>query len=174
MAKVKEPQKAKLFVGMISGFPETFGEAAAILQMRFGAVDMESEIFSFDCTDYYAKEMGENLKRKFVTFEPLIAQDQLAQIKIFTNEMEEKFAGKYGFVRPVNLDPGLLLASKIILASCKDFSHRIYLRRGVYAEVTLQFFKRGCKLLPWTYPDFRKEEYHRFFLEVRERYLKQL
>lgn len=174
MAKPQEAGKAKLFVGMISGFPEIFTEAAAILQTKFGAVDMESEIFPFDCTDYYRKEMGGNLKRKFSTFEPLVGQEQLSEIKIFTNSVEEKFAGKYGFARPVNLDPGLLLASKIILASCKDFSHRIYLARGVYAEVTLQFFKGGCKLLPWTYPDFRKEEYHSFFLEVRKRYLKQL
>jgi hypothetical protein len=174
MAEAREPEKAKLFVGMISGFPEVFSEAAAILQAEFGAVDMESDIFPFDCTDYYAKEMGENLKRKFITFAPLISQEELARIKIFTNSVEEKFAGRYSLARPINLDPGLAVASKIILASCKDFSHRIYLGRGVYAEVTLQSFKGTYKTLPWTYPDFRKDEYHSFFLGVRKKYLKQL
>jgi hypothetical protein len=174
MAETREPEKAKLFVGMISGFPETFVEATGILQERFSAVDTESEIFPFDCTDYYESEMGKNLKRKFVAFEPLISQEELAQIKIFTNSVEKKFAGKYSLSRPVNLDPGLVLSSKIILASCKDFSHRIYLRKGVWAEVTLQFHKGSYKTLPWTYPDFIKEDYHSFFLEVRKKFLEQL
>ncbi|MFH1421364.1 MAG: DUF4416 family protein [Planctomycetota bacterium] len=174
MTKPTMPEKAKLFVGMISIFPEIFEKVTQHLIAKFGVVDLKSEILPFDYTDYYNQQMGENLKRKFVAFENLIEQNELAEIKLFTNDLEGLFKGEYPPERPINLDPGIVVKAKIILASCKDFSHRIHLAKGVYGEVTLQYYKGKFKTLPWTYPDFRSKEYQNFFLEVRKKYVAQV
>jgi hypothetical protein len=124
--------------------------------------------------------MGEGLYRGFVAFEKLIDPERLAEIKIATNDIEariaeavhngaEPWAGKTPPpVRPVNLDPGYLTLAKLILASMKDFSHRIYLRGGVYAEITLQY-RNGWQALPWTFPDYASGRYDAFLHQARQR-----
>lgn len=177
MAEPQEPEKAKFFCGVLCASVELLPEVKAHLEKAFGPVDSESETMLFDSTNYYEDEMGKHLVRKFYAFETLVEQDSLAGAKLATNALEKKFAGKMDVKRPVNLDPGLLLASKIILASCKDFSHRIYLGSGVYAEITLQYSsgrKGAWQTLPWTFPDYRKKEYHDFFTVLRQRYMEQV
>ena len=174
MAQVKKPQKAKLFAGVITASQELLLELKEKLEGLFGSVDFESEIMAFDSTDYYESQMGTGLARKFYSFERLVEQDSLAGIKLSTNRLEEDFAGRLSVERPVNIDPGLLLPSKLVLASCKDFSHRIYLGKGVYGEITLQYMNDSFRILPWTFPDYRKEEYHSFFAGVRDVYMRQL
>ena len=71
-------------------------------------------------------------------------------------------------MRPLNLDPGYITPAKLVLASTKDHAHRIYLRDGIYAEVTLSFRGRKWQPLEWTYPDYRRDDYQRFFTECRE------
>ncbi len=176
MAKVKTPSPVKLIVGMISRFEDAFLLAAPKLENLFGPVDLQSPLLPFDKTDYYQTEMGTCLKRKFLSFSELIPPDTLAQIKIQTNALEHELSliRKWPVARPINLDPGYVTASKLVLATAKDFSHRIHLGQGIYAEVTLSFHKGGFEPWPWTYPDYRSPEYRDFFTLVRTRYLETL
>jgi hypothetical protein len=171
MGAIGESEAVKLFVGMLAGDPARFAEAETILVERCGPADASSAVLPFAYTDYYRAEMGEGLLRKFLSFERLIRPDELVDIKRTTNEIEEDFARRLagGAARPVNLDPGCLSLSKVVLATTKDYSHRIYLGRGIYAEVTLHFRQGRYEPWEWTYPDYRTEEYGKFFLEVRGR-----
>jgi len=176
MATIKLPEPVKLICGIIAVSEEALSAAIDELKRGYGQVDLESEIIPFDFTDYYEEEMGKNLLRKFVSFVKLIDAGALADIKINTNELEGKIARDLaaGGKRPVNLDPGYVTQSKLVLATAKDFSHRIYLREGIYAEVTLVFRKGGFTHFDWTFPDYRTERYKRFFEEVRALYKRQI
>lgn len=160
-----------LFCGMIATDSDVMLQAKDRLIHWFGEIDLESEIFAFDFTDYYQKEMGANLVRKFFSFKSPIDPGRLADIKTHTNALEREFAASDGLRRRVNLDPGYLDAAKLVLATTKDFAHRIYLGQGIYAEVTLNFRKNGCVYFDWTYPDYRSGRYTPFFLEVRRRHM---
>jgi hypothetical protein len=139
----------------------------------FGPADLESDPISFDFTEYYRDEMGEDLLRQFVSFADLIDPGRLASTKIRTNALERELAAEETgrWKRRVNLDPGYLTAANVVLATTKDFAHRVYLGQGIYAEVTLNFRKDGVTHFEWTYPDYRSGAYDAFFLNVRRRYL---
>lgn len=137
---------------------------------------MESDIWPFDLTDYYEAEMGPGIKRRFLSFERLIQPDALAQIKHETNRIEDEIAQQclaLELPRPVNLDPGYIDLGKLVLATTKDRSHRIYIGQRIYAEVTLHFTQGRWEPWPWTYPDYRQAEYHEFFMRVRQTLLAQ-
>ncbi|KPJ56167.1 MAG: hypothetical protein AMS16_02925 [Planctomycetes bacterium DG_58] len=171
MGAIEEPKPVKLFVGMLASTPERLEEAEGILVNRYGPVDVSSEVLPFEYTDYYREEMGANLKRKFVSFERLIRPDDIIDIKHATNAIEADFAHAAAGEprRPVNLDPGYLTLSKVVLATTKEYAHRVYLGRGIYAEVTLRFRHGRYEPWEWTYPDYRTPEYGEFFVELRER-----
>ncbi|MFQ5836184.1 MAG: DUF4416 family protein, partial [bacterium] len=119
--------------------------------------------------------MGSNLKRKFISFQALIDPAEIREIKLFTNQFEQDFLHPGTHDRRINLDPGYLNLSKLVLASTKDYQHRIYLGRGIYAEVTLRYKKeKGFKPWEWTYPDYRTREYLEIFNHLREIYQGQL
>jgi len=160
--------KVKLVIGMITGNEALFEKTACILEKRFGAVDYESPALKFDYTDYYDAELGRNLKRKFMCFKKLIEQDDLAGIKVYTNNLEQRFLKKGN--RSINLDPGYLSEAKLVLATTKDYAHRIYLRKGIYAEVTLRFRNGSYRPWQWTYPDYRSAAYIRIFNEMRSKW----
>ena len=164
----------RLFCGLI-GRDRGFLEAVIRrLVERFGPLEAASGWIPFDFTDYYREEMGEPLFRRFVAFGPLVDPAVLPDVKRWTNELEAETAER-GDGRPrrrVNLDPGYLTADKLVLATTKNFSHRIYLRDGIYAEVTLNFTRSGCRFFDWTYPDFRTPAYTAFFMGLRERLLR--
>lgn len=176
MGKPTEPKPVKLFTGMLTSLPEILDSVEEKLREEFYSFDFETELMPFDFTDYYREEMGEDVKRKFVSFEKLVDPGNIAKFKHITNEMEEKYTEELdvGVSRPVNIDPGYVGLSKMVLATTKNYSHRIYLRDGIYAEVTLQYKEDCFQPLPWTYPDYRSEEYLEFFERVRERYSEQL
>jgi len=189
MGAIVDPAEVKLFVGMLAGEAARFAEAETLLVERYGPVDLSSDVMPFEYTDYYRKEMGGSLKRKFLSFERLIRPDGIVDIKRATNEIEEDLARREKGVRslasglltpsspparPLNLDPGYLALSKVVLATTKDYAHRIYLGKGIYAEVTLHFQRGRYEPWEWTYPDYRTEDYARFFLEARERLREQL
>jgi len=131
---------------------------------------MESPIFAFDNTNYYQSSMGENLKKVFYVFERSFDPSNIVDVKLETNRWESECAeeGKYSETRPLNLDPGYLTLSKLVLASTKDFAHRIYLDRGVYAEITLYYRQHRWQSHQYTFDDYRSDEYHRFFSGCRE------
>ncbi|MBI4481737.1 MAG: DUF4416 family protein [Acidobacteria bacterium] len=168
-----EPETVKLFVAILTGQPELLPRTREELEVLFGPVDLASEVLAFDQTRYYETEMGSGLKRQFLGFQRLFPPGDLARAKTLTNWLEEDWARGTSGGRPVNLDPGYVEPSKVVLASTKNFYHRVYLKDGIYAEVTLRFRKGSFQHFPWTYPDYRGEAYQRFLLLLRKRYLEQ-
>ena len=175
MAEPRRAPAVKLFVGMLSACADLLDVARVMLEDEHGPVDAAGDLIDFDFTRYYEPEMGSGLKRQFLSFRRLVAPDRLARIKLRTNEMEKEIARRHPVpVRPVNLDPGYLTLSKVILATTKDHAHRIYLADGIYAEVTLSWRDRAWRPWPWTYPDYATDAYVGFFSRVREEYAAQL
>jgi len=165
----------KLICGIIANQEKLFRISESNLSKMFGKIDLKSDFFTFDYTDYYDKQMGPGLKRVFLSFLDLMSPENLSDIKIKTNHLEEIIKTIVEMKhRAVNLDPGYLTGSALIMATVKDFSHRIPLKEGIYAHLELLFGKNKIKTLPWTYPDYKKPDYHPFFLEVRKMYLKQI
>ncbi|MCS6861756.1 MAG: DUF4416 family protein [Abditibacteriales bacterium] len=174
MGAIRLPSPVKLICGMIAADPQRFAEAEAALTERFGAVDMRSDVLPFDLTTYYYKEMGAPLFRQFIAFEQFIDPSTLPDVKRWTNTLEERFAAVRDgqTCRRINLDPGYVNAAKLILATTKDHAHRVYLRDGIFAEVTLTFRSQSFQPMDWTYPDYRTAAYITFFNAVRARYLR--
>ncbi len=172
MAEINFPKRVKLIVGILTSMKTLLEDIEAPLEKRFGKIDLKSEVYPFDFTDYYEKEMGSNIQRKFLSFKKLINSEELSSIKIWTNKLEDKYKQneKFNVIRPINLDPGYLAHGKLILASTKDYYHRIYLQDGIYAEVTLFYQNGKFENLPWTFPDYQTERYKNFFLKVRALY----
>jgi len=170
--RFEAPKLVKVFVGLLTAQLFVLPQVYKLLEEKLGAIDLKSQLLDFNFTKYYEAEMGIELKRQFLGFRNFISPDELVEIKLFTGELEQSLAreGK----RLVNLDPGYLTPAKIVLASTKDFSHRLYLGRGIYGEVTLLFRHKRFEPLPWTYPDYRTEAYQQFFHELRARYMAQL
>lgn len=156
----------KLVCGIIAAQEDVFASSIAYLTDCFGQIDLTSTLMEFKFTDYYEKQMGEGLKRKFVSFAKTVSPEKLSEVKIQTNMLEEEIKKLFGSVnRIVNLDPGYMTASALIMATAKDFSHRIPLQKGIYAHLEFLFGKKEVKILNWTYPDFRTDEYQQFFLK---------
>jgi len=176
MGTIGDAQPVKLFVGMLAARPQRLADAERRLVGEFGSVDLSSPVLPFEQTEYYREQMGPDLKRKFLGFERLIRPEALVEAKRITNNLEKDLASDVdaGPVRPVNLDPGYLAFAKVVLATTKDFSHRVYLGGGIYAEVTLRYRRGRYEPWEWTYPDYRTPEYGAFFLEMRERLRQQL
>ncbi len=166
MGKAESFEKNKLVIGILSTRPEEKSRLRAMLIDKFGPIDFESEEFDFNFTDYYVPEMGDGIKRYFYSFTDLVSPDMLSDIKLTTNEIEKLFAENEN--RKINIDPGLLSLSSLILASTKNNVHRIPLQKGIYGEVTLMYSKKQFQLLPWTYADYRSPEYHVIFEEMRK------
>ncbi len=163
--------------GLIFGDSDLMARAVRLLAQYYGATDGLSTAWPFDATDYYEPEMGPNLLRQFVSFADLIDPGQLASIKSHTNELEMRIGYECGLPahqRPVNIDPGYIELSKLVLATTKNGSHRIYLRDGIYAESTLHYRNGQWTTWPWTYPDYAAGQYHAFFEEIRNRYKSKL
>lgn len=175
MGKTRPFQPAKLIIGLIAEKNSVFQVAEQLLVERYGEVDSRSALFAFDCTDYYQAEMGGPLQRMFLSFERLVDPFCLSDCKLESNRVEERISRELGCPsRVINIDPGIMRASSLVMATVKDFSHRIPLREGIYAHLELLFGREDVRLLPWTYPDFRSPGYHEYLLSVRRRFLDQL
>jgi hypothetical protein len=171
------PRPVKLFMGLILGQDTDLEVIKRELTIHFGRIDIEGPITPFDHTDYYVKEMGPNLHRCFLSFINPVSPDHLAKIKLFTNHLEIQNGRIVGdrIFRIVNIDPGILSLSNVILATTKSRAHRIYLSSGIYAEITLIYSKtKGWQPLDWTYPDYRIPETIELFGSIREKYYLQI
>ncbi len=171
MGKAVPPKPVRFFAGILTGRLDILPQIFNALQEKLGTIDYTSELIDFDFTGYYERELGTGLKRQFLSFQDLASPDKLADTKVFTNELEQRWteAGN----RMLNIDPGFLNDSRVVLASTKDFSHRIYLGCGIYGEITLIFRHKHYEPLPWTYPDFRSEAYQEILQRLRARYMEQ-
>jgi len=172
MGRIKIPGPAKLIIGFIFKEEAILNKAKILLEKRFGRIDFESQDLPFCHTDYYKDEFGIDLKRKFVSFTKLIFPQDLTKIKIATNKIEKRLSKVPR--RLINIDPGYLDLAKLVLASTKDYKHRIYINCGIYAEVTLFYEKGSFRPWEWTYPDYITSGYIEIFNRLREIYSMQL
>jgi hypothetical protein len=176
MWKLRKPDPVKLIIGILGCNEQAVEAAIDLIKAEFGECDLESEVWPFTHTEYYTDEMGQEIVKKFITVEKLIEPGELAEIKLKTNEMEVKLAEMVGggLSRPVNLDPGYIEPSKLVLASTKNFSHRIYIGKKIWAEVTLIYSKGQWKGFEYTFPDHTEDRYYGFFSKVRDKVIQQL
>lgn len=146
------------------------------LRALYGPINQVSLPFPFGQTKYYERTMGAELQRIIIAFDELVAPDFLSQCKLQTNALEDELSatGEFTEQRPLNLDPGLLQLGKFLLATTKDQSHRIYLRDGIFAEVTLRFEADHFHPWPWTYASYREAHVLAFFEELRQLYYTKL
>ncbi len=170
MGKIRKYLPVKLIFGFIFQEDSVYQKARAAIEKHFGKIDFESPVLPFLYTDYYEKEFGIGLKRKFISIAKLVNAADLYKIKIYANKLEGKFSKASR--RLINIDPGLIDLSKLVLASTKDYYHRIYLNKGIFAELTLFFKGKTFKTVDWTYPDYRTNDYIAIFNEIREIYRK--
>ena len=173
MGRAKEPVLAKLFMSLIVNEENILQQGIQDLKKVFGEIDFISERFPFDFTDYYNQEMGGDLYRHFITFEPHVSRDSLPDIKCTTNSLEEKYAVSGGN-RRINIDPGYLCQVHVILATTKAYTHRPYLSKGIYADLTLIYRNKSFQALDWTYPDYRQEKVIQLFNWLRKKYSEEL
>ena len=159
-----------LLLGAFSRYGDALTWARDRAIQQWGPVALESPLFRFDQTDYYEPTMGRDLRKTFFAFSRPIDPVRLVNVKLQTNRWEEDFAasGQYSEPRPLNLDPGYLTLGKLVLASTKDFAHRIYIQRGIYAEVTLYYRHRRWEHHQFTFADYRRDDYQEFFSECRD------
>jgi len=169
MGMPKRSHPVKLIIGFIFSEKETYPKVIKILQKRFGKIDYESPCLAFEYTGYYQNELGKGQIRIFISFKKLIKPEALAKIKLFTNRVENKFSSSGR--RRINIDPGYLDPAKLVLASTKDYNHRIYLQRGIFAEITLTFQGGTFRPWEWSYPDYQTKEYAEIFNKIREIYM---
>jgi len=184
VGKASIPPPAKLVIAVLANSLDLLALGKEELQSVYGPPDLEGQPFKFTHTDHYQPEMGLDLLKQLLSFQRLIPKDALAEIKLKTNQLEIKLAEckpqQKLYKRKVNLDPGYLTGSKFVLATTKNYSHRIYLKAGIFAEVTLRYFRAkgqmsaGWEPYPWTYPDYREEHLRRFLQQVRTIYLAQI
>lgn len=166
MAQARPFAPVKLVCGIMTADEALVRTAEERLAELYGPIDLRGPRIPFGWTDYYEAEMGSGLTRGFVSFARLVDPVRLAEIKIRTNAIETELGGPAAH-RRVNLDPGCLSRAALIMATAKDFSHRVPLRDGIYAHLEVLMTKSGFKRLEWTYPDFRTADYEPFFMKAR-------
>lgn len=173
MGKLREVEPAALIAGITFAGNEVPESAIIALENEFGPLEFMSEAFVFDMTDYYTAEMGKHLHKVFYCFKHPIDPIALTDIKIKTNEIELRYAegDNENPMRTLNIDPGYVTLSKLILASTKDYSHRIYIGKKIYAETTLRFAGGSFEAIDTTYPDYQTPIVMNFLNRARE-YLK--
>ncbi len=170
MGKIRIYPPVKIFCAVTFAPGARPEEIIHKLEALLSPADSRSALFAFsDFTDYYSPEMGSGLQKQFVSFTELKPAEYLPDLKIAANSIETDFAGENG--RTVNIDPGYLCAAKIVLATTKDYDHRIYLNRGIFGDVHLRFRKGHFQLNDWTYPDYRRPETIDYFEALRNIYL---
>ena len=170
--KPQDVQQVKLVIGFLYHERNMYRKAMEKVQERWGISDYQSQEYFFDLTDYYETEMGKPIFRSFNSYSALIDPGSLAEIKLATNQIEEELAesGK----RKVNLDPGYLDYDKLVLASVKYNYQKIYLRDGIYADITM-FYRKGRYIAAdWAFPDFQQGIYENDLLQIRHLYKQQL
>ncbi|MBW2239110.1 MAG: DUF4416 family protein [Deltaproteobacteria bacterium] len=169
MSLPQPPKPAKLVIGFFLKEKRLAIDVVKALVEKLGPVDITSPWLPFNLTTYYADEMGTPLFRRMLAFKRLIKQSALANIKLFTNDLERKYS--IDDRRAVNIDPGYLLHERFVLATGKNYSHRIYIGSEIYADLTLVYLNGHYNKMPWTYPDYASENVMTFLEWVRKKYV---
>ena len=176
MWEINRPEPVKLIFGILAADEKSLEAGRHQITEHFGDCDLVSEVWPFTQTTYYKDELGDSAIRQFVCIEELIDPGELAEIKHASNRLEMEIAESIdcGLPRPVNLDPGIIEPSKLVLASTKNFSHRIYIGDSMYAELTLSYCKGKWQSFPYTFPDYKEQRYHGFLSAARDRLVEQI
>jgi hypothetical protein len=169
MSEPQPPRPAKLVIGIFTPNKKKIDHLALELSSQFGQIDLVSSWMDFNYTSYYEPEMGSPLARRVFAFKRPIEQGELAAVKVATNQIEQAYSP--GGRREANIDPGYMLHERFVLASGKNFSHRIYIGLGIYADLTLIYQKGSFQKLAWTYPDYADEAMLKFLGQVRRKYV---
>lgn len=172
MSKPNAAEHVKLIFSLFAEKAAIINETIDVLSSAYGQPDFVSAVMSFDYTDYYCPEMGSGLVRRFLSMETLVKPEELPDIKLATNDLENKSA--LNARRRINVDPGYISKAHLILATGKSYTHRPYLRDGIYADLTLVYQEKKFCCLPWTYPDYADERQLSMLGRIREKYLLQL
>jgi hypothetical protein len=169
-SKERPAQHVLLIIAAFSRYDAALDWTQAKLSQFYGPIARCSPRFDFSETGYYEKSMGTGLKKCFFAFEQFVDPGLLPDFKHRSNRWENEYAASANHAepRPLNLDPGYITEAKLVLASTKDHAHRIYLRDGIYAEITLHFQHGAWQKSAWTYPDYQRADFQAFFTECRE------
>ncbi|MBN1780489.1 DUF4416 family protein [bacterium] len=172
MAQIREPIPVKLICGVTFVSADIFQGAVQDMESIFSSVQVQSPVFDFSAfTSYYEEEMGKGLQKAFLCFESVYDPASLPACKVKSDTIEKKWAVDNR--RRVNLDPGYLTAAKLVLATAKDFAHRIYIGQGIYGDVQLRFRQGRFEPSKWTYPDYQTDLAMTFFGRIRSQFLQQ-
>ena len=176
MAAAKAPAGGRFFVAVLAANPNALEACLDGVSRLWGEPDLKSDPIPFNFTRYYEKETGPEILRSFLGFPGSFDPGLLAGRKVESNLLEAELAAKLALPlpRPVNLDPGYLAPAKLVLASAKDFYHRIYIGQGIYAEITLGYHNGGFHPFSWTFPDYASGVYDAFFLKLRKLLMREL
>ena len=169
MSQSQTPKPAKLVIGFFLKEKDLVVSVVKTLVDKFGPVDIVSSWFPFNFTTYYEAEMGAPLFRRMLAFETMIKQSALSDIKLTTNDLELEYSKNSK--RMINLDPGYMLRERFVLATGKNYSHRIYIGKRIYADLTLIYTKGRFRKLPWTYPDYAEQNMLTYLERVRNKYV---
>jgi hypothetical protein len=169
MSQSQTPKPAKLVIGFFLKEKNLVVPVVKALVDKFGPVDIVSPWFPFNFTTYYEAEMGAPLFRRMLAFETMIKQSALSDIKLTTNDLELEYSKNSK--RMINLDPGYMLRERFVLATGKNYSHRIYIGKRIYADLTLIYIKGRFRKLPWTYPDYAEQNMLTYLERVRNKYV---
>lgn len=162
----------KLIVAALWSRSTILEHALDLMTERWGAIDFRGAEHPFDVTDYYAPEMGPNLRRQLFAFAKLVPPEWLKELKLACNQIEDQLRNDRG--REVNLDIGYLDHNKIVLASCKYAGQKIPLGDGIHADLIARYAKGKYQPFEWTFPDFKTDRYDGELNAIRARYLEQL
>jgi hypothetical protein len=169
MSQSQTPKPAKLVISFFLKEKDLVVPVVKALVDKFGPVDIVSPWFPFNFTTYYEAEMGAPLFRRMLAFETMIKQSALSDIKLTTNDLELEYSKNSK--RMINLDPGYMLRERFVLATGKNYSHRIYIGKRIYADLTLIYIKGRFRKLPWTYPDYAEQNMLTYLERVRNKYV---
>lgn len=172
MGAVRKYPPVKLIAAVTLSDQSLWPSLQERLERLFSPVEHASPWYQFHHTDYYLAEMGEALRKRMVAFQDLVLAEQLPDFKLATNSLEQEYSRENR--RRANIDPGYIAAPRLVLATTKDFSHRLYLGKGIFGDLHLKYIDGKFQPQDWTYPDYREEMVLSFFLEVRRNYMEQL
>ena len=169
MGKISESKNVHPFVALLYQKEEYYQKALEKCKHKLGPVLDSSQEYNFSkITSYYNSEMGKNLQKRLLVFQEYQNLEDFHKIKLWSNQVEQELSQKREN-RKINIDPGYLGLSKLVLFSTKNYSHRIYINDGIYAEVTLIYENGGYKAQSWTYPDYNREATLDFLEESRQK-----
>ncbi len=172
MGEIFEQKPVKLVTSVIFRDKKYLEQAENGLEELFGPQDVPTLECPFDYTEYYRDEFGGSLSRKLICFKRLLGKENISEAKLGTNELEKRSAS--GGKRRVNIDPGYVTEAKLVLLTTKDYTHRVYIGRKIFAESTLFFQDGTFRPWPWTYPDYASRKMVEYYNSVREKYMEEI